>query len=75
MCLNNINFPPGANRYQYFLQVAITSDVTNQTSKTQSRLGIVSVNFRDRVNHIHNLNLVPILIITSTNSKPKNGLT
>ena len=29
MCLNNINFPPVANRYQYFLPVAITSDVTN----------------------------------------------
>ena len=71
MCLNNINFLPVANRDRYFPPVAITSDV----SELQSRLGIVRVSFRDRVNHIHNLNLASFLSIASTNSKPKNSLT
>ena len=74
MCLNNINFPPVANRYRNFLSAAITSEVTNRTSK-YGRLGIVRVSFRHRVNHIHNLNLAPTLIITSTNSKIKKSLT
>ena len=70
MYLNNINFPTVAN--PYFLPVAITNDVTN---RTLNRLGIVRVSFRDRVNHIHNLNLASTLIIITTNSKPKNNLT
>ena len=68
MCLNSINFPQFANRYQ--LQAHLTSQTEHQ-----SRLGIVRVSFRDMVNHIHNLNLAPTLIITSTNFKPKNSLT
>ena len=52
----------------------VQSHLTSQTEH-QSRLGIVKVSFRDRINHMHNLNLAPTLIITSTNSKPKNGLT
>ena len=50
------------------------SHLTSQTEH-QSRLGIVRVSFRDTVNHIHNLNLAPTLIIISTNSEPKNSLT
>ena len=68
MCLNNINFPPVANRYRHFLPVAITSYVKTEH---HSRLRITRVSFRDRVNHIHNLNLARTLIIISTNSKTK----
>ena len=46
------------------LPLVITSDVTNRTSKQVIQVGIT---FRHRVNHIHNLNLAPTLIITSTN--------
>ena len=63
-----------------FLRLQIDIDIfanryrlqTHPTSQTehQSRLGIVRVSFRDMANHIHNLNLAPTLIITSTNSKP-----
>ena len=52
----------------YQLQLHLTSQIEHQ-----SRIGIVRVSSRDRVNHIHNL--TSILIITSTNSKPKNSLT
>ena len=45
VCLNNINFPPIANRYRNFPSVAITSEVTNRTlKKVRDR-----VSFRDRV--------------------------
>ena len=71
VCLNNINFPPIANQYRNFPSVAITSEVTNRTlKKVRDR-----VSFRDRVSHIHNLNLAPTLLISSTNSKIKNSLT
>ena len=66
MCLNNINFPPFANRYRYTVvanRYQLQAHLTSQTEH-QSRLGKVS--FRDMVNHIHNLNLAPTLIITST---------
>ena len=44
----------------YRMQSHLTSQFEHQ-----SRLGIdVGVSFRDRVNHIHNLNLAPTLIIT-----------
>ena len=68
MCVNNINFPTFANRYR------LHAHLTSQTEH-QSRLGIVRVSFRDMVNYIHYLNLAPTLIITSTNSKPKNSPT
>ena len=68
-----------------FLRLQIDIDIfatryrlqAHLTSKTehQSRLGIVRVSFRVMVNHTHNLNLAPTLIITSTFSKPKNRLT
>ena len=68
MCLNNINFPPFANRY------GLQAHLTSQT-KHQSRLGIVRVSFKDMVNYIHNLNLAPTRITTRAYSKPKNSLT
>ena len=71
MCLNNINM---------FLRLQIDIDIFYQlqlhlTSQTdhQITLGIIRVSFRDRVNHNHNL--ASTLIITSTNSTPKNSLT
>ena len=51
----------------------LQSHLTLQTEH-QSRLGIVRVSFRDRINHIYNQNLAPTLIITNTNSKPKYSL-
>ena len=54
----------------YWLQ----SHLTSQTEQ-RSRLVIVRGSFKDRINHIHNLNLAPTLIITNTNSEPKNSLT
>ena len=64
-----------------FLQSQIDIDIfywwqSHLKSQTvpQSRLGIIIVRFRDKVNHIHDLNLAPTLIITSTNSRPKNSL-
>ena len=50
------------------LQLHLTSQIEHQ-----SRLGIVRVSFREKVNYIHNL--APTSIITSTNSKPKKCLT
>ena len=50
----------------------LQSHLTIQTGH-QSRLEVVRVSFRDRVNHINNL--APTPIITSTNFKPKNSLT
>ena len=45
----------------------LQSHLTSQTEH-QSRLGIIRVEFKDRVNHNHNLNLAPTLIKASTNS-------
>ena len=61
MCLNNINFPPLQIDIDIFYRSQ--SYLTSQTEH-QSRLGIVGVSFRDRVDHIHNLTLAPTLIIT-----------
>ena len=52
----------------------LQSYLTSQTEH-QSRLGIIRVSFRDRDNHIHNLNLARTLIMISTNSKTKIILT
>ena len=52
----------------YPLQLHLVSQTEHQ-----SKLGVVRVSFRDRVNHIHNLNLTSPLILTSTNSQPKNS--
>ena len=54
---------------------AQTNEPKQSPTEHQSRLGIVRVSFEDVANYMHNLNLAPTLIISSTYSKPRNRLT